>query len=79
MKTLAEAWASYESALLATAGETQRRETRRGFYAGAQVMFHLQVSEAAADGLSDDEGAEVMERLHQELQRFVADIKAGRA
>jgi hypothetical protein len=79
MKTLAEAWASYESALLATAGETQRRETRRAFYAGAQVLFYLAVEEAGADDLTDDKGADMMERWHQELQQFAGDVKAGRA
>lgn len=79
MKTLAEEWASYEQSVLpATAGETQRRETRRGFYAGAQSFLML-MSRVQSDDISDDQGAEMIEVLHRELQDFSAAVRAGRA
>lgn len=71
MKTIADEWASYEAEVLpATAGEIQRTETRRGFYAGAQALLSLMVSECS--DVSDEEGADVMEALHRELRTFAA-------
>ena len=79
MSTMAEQWAAYEAQVLpSTAGETQRIETRRGFYAGAQALLSL-INRVSIDDVSEDQGAAMIERLHQELLAFSRDVLAGRA
>lgn len=79
MKTLAEEWARYERMVLpATAGPTQRQETRRGFYAGAQALLCL-ISGVGSDDISEDQGAKMIEARHQELLAFNAAVQEGRA
>lgn len=79
MRTIADQWASYEAEVLpATAGETQRIETRRGFYAGAQALLAL-INSVSIDDVSEDQGAAMIEQLHQELMAFSRDVQARRA
>lgn len=79
MKTLAEEWARYEEMVLpTTAGPTQRQETRRGFYAGAQALLSL-IAAVGTDDISEDQGAQMIEARHQELLAFNAAVQAGHA
>lgn len=68
---LAIMWASYEAQVIpANAHETQRVETRRAFYAGAHGV--LQLLNSVAETLSDDDGAAVIQQVHDEIAAFVA-------
>jgi hypothetical protein len=79
MKTMAEQWASYERDVVPdTAGPIQRIESARAFYAGAQALLDL-ISGLGVDDISDDQGAAMIESLHQELKAFADDVQAGRA
>lgn len=79
MKTLADAWASFEARVLpATAGPVQRQETRRGFYAGAHALLGL-IEGTAIDDISEDQGAAMIERLSREIGAFFEDVTARRA
>lgn len=78
-KSLAEQWRSYERVLPATAGDVQRRETRRGFYAGAQAMFEVLVRGVSSGDDFTEADAALMVSLDAELRQFVEDVKAGRA
>jgi hypothetical protein len=76
---VAEAWASYEREVIPdTAGATQRKESRRAFYAGASAMFRL-VGGVGIDDISEDQGAAMIERLHLELHAFARDLREARA
>ena len=78
--TLAAQWASYDRNVLpATAGDVQRKETRRAFYAGAQALVEVLthgISDAAE--LTTDDDA-LMASVDAELQQFIRDVKEGRA
>ena len=78
--SLAAEWASFEQTLLgADVSATQRRETRRGFYAGASSLFATMM--AMLDPGVEETEADLgkMDALHEELLRFADDLKAGRA
>lgn len=77
--TLAAQWLSFEAILLATAGEVQRQETRRAFYAGAQALLQVMthgVSEAPETTESDEA---FMASVDAELKQFALDVREGRA
>ena len=75
MKTLAEAWASYAASVLpSTAPLVQRVETRRGFYAGAQALLGVQVSNLSDGPECTDADDLSMDRLRAELDAFCAAI-----
>lgn len=83
-QTLKAKWESYDTHVLpANASETQRVETRRAFYAGAQAMFGLiqTLGEDSADDLNEPTDAEIdqIEGWEKELQGFVEQIRAGEA
>lgn len=76
---LAAQWTSYEAILPATAGDVQRTETRRAFYAGAQALLAV-----LAQGISDaseitEADADLMTSVDSELQQFALDVREGRA
>lgn len=79
-RTLAAAWLSYDALLPATAGETQRRETRRAFYAGAQALLGIACNAIVVDEKEPtDEELQVLPRLQLELEAFAIDIERGLA
>lgn len=76
MKNVAQYFASFEQAAVPTsAGPAQRHAMKSAFYSGALAMFNL-TSDAAA-GVSDDVGVTRLEKLHEELQQYALDLKAG--
>jgi len=80
MRKLADEWADYETSILsAHAGETQRIEQRRAFYAGAHSMLAGIFDVASESGENNDIGATRLESLYQECRVFVLDVAAGRA
>jgi len=80
MRKLADEWSDYENSILsAHAGQTQRIETRRAFYAGAHSILMGLLDAASESGNSDDIGATMLENLHRECRIFVLDVAEGRA
>ena len=71
---IGEAWASYVAALLdpAGAGEVQREETKRAFYAGAAAMFSAMLNAAE---LEEDPAAARVEALDRELVDYLRLFK----
>lgn len=66
--TIVEGWRSYERKVLPLdAPDTQRREVRLGFYAGASWMLAVYVKIAQ---MTDDAGVAVIESLHAEATEF---------
>lgn len=72
---IGEAWASYSAALLDPigAGDAQREETKRAFYAGAAAMFSA-VLEGA--DLEEDAAAGRLESLDRELADYMRLFKS---
>lgn len=80
MKTVAQQWASFEESVMPkNAPSIQRIEMRRAFYAGfySALMAGLQMANESGD--DDDLGATMMQALHDECARFMADVREGRA
>lgn len=77
--SLASQWTMFRAMVVpSTAGDTQVRETKRAFYAGAQAVLMLQMQIAMADQ-ADDKSAQDMQALHQECATFAQQIQAGQA
>lgn len=78
--TIAAQWASYRSACIpATAGETQVRESRRAFYAGAQALQVILLAGVSDEADMTDSDERLMQSIDAELTQFGADVKARRA
>ena len=57
----------------------QRREMKRAFYSGFHAALIAGIEMADESGANDDIGCTMIQRLHDECQRFAVDIQAGRA
>jgi hypothetical protein len=76
---LMKAWESYESQVMPRdAGRSQRTETRRAFYAGAQALLQV-VLATGEDSVTEDQGVIVLEVLRRECEAFVDLIRKGKA
>ena len=76
---IAKAWQAYDALLLPNdAGRIQRTETRKAFFAGAAVLFHV-VTSAMDQG--DEEPTEadlaLMDSLDRELREFGQEFYAS--
>lgn len=79
MGKIASQFESYrEKVIPREASETQVRETRRAFYAGAQAMMTI-CKAVGTDHVSEAEGEQILEDADQELRRFCEDVIEGRA
>lgn len=58
---------------------SQQRECRRMFFAGFHACLMSGIDMANESGENDDVGATMIQRLHDESAKFVADMLAGRA
>lgn len=78
---LGEIWTQYEKSLLdpANAGAVQRRETRRAFYAGAQALLGLLMTELTPGIEPTDDDLKRLDSINDELKRFALDISEGKA
>ena len=77
MNHLAVAWSTYAERVLPTrAGETQKIETKRAFYGGAQALFGL--CTGPLTDLSDEDAETMLTSIDEELRAFVEDVKAGK-
>ena len=73
--TVFDMWTTFRSEVLREiTNPIQIEETRRGFYAGAAAMLDLMVR-VAPDDVSEDQGVEMLEALHQELRAFGTDMR----
>ncbi len=80
MKTVAELWQSYANDVLPKhASATQRRETRRAFYAGAQAFFGAIVAGLSEGAEPTEEDVQSLDTLHEEFKAFARDVAAGKA
>ena len=77
-RTMAQEWAEYRSKVVPmNAHQTQVIETRRAFYSGAFALL-VQFIQMSADDISDDDGAEQIERWRRELDGVLrAMTRAG--
>lgn len=79
MTTVAAFWESYRREVLpANAPAVQVQECRRAFYAGVKATLAV-LLEIGDDSVSEDQGVELIERLHDECRVFTADVLEGRA
>ena len=79
-KRLAKAWEDYERKVLPpTAGRTQRIESRRAFYAGAQTIMAVMIGGMSDSADVEPEEIDLMENLDAELKAYVEDVLAGKA
>jgi hypothetical protein len=79
-RTIAEQWNEYRSRVMPrTVGETQLRETRRAFYAGAQALQQVMTHGVSDEADMTDADERLMLNIDAEFVQFAADVKAGRA
>ncbi len=78
MRTIASEWETFDAAVLADAGPTQRREMRRAFYAGIHC-YHSLLADMAVRKVSMGEGLEILNRLEKEIEEFFKAIEDGLA
>jgi len=78
---LAREWAKFAKLILdpINAGQTQRTEMRRAFYAGAATMFDTMTNLVGPSDESDDIGIARIEQVHQELKRYAEAMRTGHA
>lgn len=80
MKTIAQRWDEFAGVVMPpNCHPTQTREMKRAFYAGFQaaLVAGLEMADESKD--NDDIGATMIQNLHDECQRFAAEVAAGRA
>lgn len=73
-------WHDYaEKIIPANAPKIQMQESKRAFYAGAASMLDAIMSGLSMGDEPTDADLQHMSNLQGELDRFVSDVKAGRA
>lgn len=72
--TAAMLWEGFRSAVVhPDAPPSQIYEMRLAFYAGIHSMLRLQLNVIGEDSCSEDEGAAIMQRIHEECMAFGSD------
>lgn len=67
-------WKEYEAKAIHTeAGELQRKESKRCFFAGAHCL--LGIMKTIIPELSDEEGEQMLIKIEKELQGFIIAVK----
>lgn len=78
--TMAASWGNFaELVMPPNAPDSQRREMRRAFYAGFHQALVTLEHAVGPDEVDEDAGVKVLEALHEEAERFAADVANGRA
>lgn len=72
---LNDKWASLANALHLTPDSVQYREMRKAFYAGALVVMSA-LNRAGADGVSEEDGARILETIELELSVWNTIVQA---
>ncbi len=75
---LASYWLKLERKALQKAGEDQRTDMRRAFYAGATSMMDA-ISRGLDGAKNQQEANAVLDDLQDELDRFIVDMAVGRS
>lgn len=79
-KLLASAWQSYAQDVMSPkAGNAQRIETRRAFYAGAAAFYDGLLAALTPGPEATDGDVRVLSAVREELNQFAAEVKEGRA
>jgi len=76
MNTIAEKWNQYEGLFHEKAGEVQRKETKRAFYAGA-MAFMVITMRIGEKEISEEAGCAMMMGLEEELKLFAKQVIKG--
>lgn len=81
MGVIANEWRDFEKAVLSNvnAGEVQRREMRRAFYAGSLSLFSsiMNILDEGVEPTAKD--LVVMDSISEELKQYQRDLETGRA
>jgi hypothetical protein len=78
--TIAAGWSSFEQSIFGPeVGAVQRREMRRAFYAGANVLLGTIVAMLEPGEQETEADLQRMDDLNNELKRFAEDLREGRA
>lgn len=73
---LAHSWQGYEQQVIPkNAPPVQFQETKRAFYAGAWAL--LGIMKRIGDDMSEEQGADALDKLEQEIQDFINKIGKG--
>lgn len=76
----AQEWARYAIRVMpADAGEVQKQETRRAFYAGASAPFSVLLRSLAPEAEPTEDDLRMLDDLKAEFDQFARDIAEGRA
>ena len=79
MKHIQEAWTSYMDEVIPKDAPTiQIQELKRAFVAGAKAILEI-VTQIGEDDITEDQGVEILESIHEECRTFVKDVLEGRA
>jgi len=74
MNTLQKEWKDYEAAAInPKAGDVQRLETQKAYYAGAYTVLMI-LGEISAGVISEEAAVEVLRGLNLECHDFVAGV-----
>ena len=76
MNTIQNAYKSYEELMPKDAGEIQRKETKRAFYAGALTMFTL--LNKISNNKNENIAIQLTEGLYQELELYKQQVLEGK-
>lgn len=80
MGLLRRAWLSFaEQVLPVHASAMQRQETRRAFYAGANSLLSVLLTNVSDSDEETPEDAALLPGIQAEIDAFIADMLAGRA
>jgi len=79
MNTVQEQWESfYKLVVPKYASAAQVTEMRRAFYAGVESMLRIQWAIGDTD-ISEDGAMAILDGVHDECQRFAAEVAKGAA
>ncbi|MFN6572381.1 hypothetical protein [Dendronalium sp. ChiSLP03b] len=74
MKTLEQEWLEYASRVLPKGcSPIQKQETRRAYYAGIWTFMQM-IKELGDDEVSEEQGAEELEKLENECKDFFSQV-----
>lgn len=76
---IAEKWESFSAAaMLHQTSSIQQQEMRRAFYAGFTAALSINM-EIGDPSVPEEEGVEILNKLHEECAQFAHDIGNGKA
>lgn len=71
-----EGWESYRRSVVNPLNSPQQvAEMRRVFFAGAMISF-VAVTQAGAEGMTEDQGVEVLKRITADIESFQKELAA---